>query len=68
MSVPPSHEGGSCSHMKGDEKTPTKMSKWKVYKNSLKFINLSKNGVKNRKEDKISQVYIIILSSLWWIS
>ena len=61
MSVTPGQAGGGQDgrETKEDEKATTKISKWRIYKNSVKFINLSKSSVKNRKEDNSNEVFYI---------
>ena len=65
MSVSPGQAGvgkggvGQPGVGQDGEKETTKISKWKIYKNSVKFINLSKSSVKNRKEDNLNTVFFL---------
>ena len=65
MSVSPGQAGvGKGGVGKDGEKETTKISKWKIYKNSVKFINLSKISVKNRKEDNLNKVFFLLTDIL----
>ena len=65
MSVSPGQAGvGKGGVGQDGEKETTKISKWKIYKNSVKFINLSKISVKNRKEDNFNKVFFLLTDVL----